>query len=268
VRHHRTGRRSGVRRAAGALALCGLLLAAPGARAAGSVQQVPTRDGVTTALYWSPVAGATTTVLLLPGGDGGFGRVDASGPSSRNFLVRSAALFEARGLNVAIFGRPSDRRALGFEERIGAAHVADVRGVLDHLRGLGAERVWLVGTSRGSISAAAAAIALPERVAGVVLSASVTRGRPGALTTQDLAALRAPVLVLHHALDACPTCAPQDVGVVVRSLTGAPVRKALLLTGGGPPTGDVCEAMHYHGFIGIEAAAVDAIAGWIARPVP
>jgi len=27
-------------------------------------------------------------------------------------------------------------------------------------------------------------------------------------------------------------------------------------------------ARHHHGFIGIEAEAVDAIAGWIAKPSP
>ena len=267
----RGGRRTGAwaRIAAATAALAALMAWPPAARAAGSVLQVATRDGVNTSLYWSPVAGATTTVLLFPGGDGGFGRVDANGPTGRNFLVRSAALFEARGLNVAIFGRPSDTPALGFEQRTGAAHLADVRGVLDHLRSLGAERIWLVGTSRGTVSATAAAIALPDHVAGLVLSASVTSARrAGAVPTQDLAAIRMPVLVVHHAQDACPICAPRDLPLIVQGLARAPVKKLLLLSGGGPPSGDVCEALHHHGFIGIEAEAVDAIAGWIAKPSP
>jgi hypothetical protein len=267
----RIGRRGGAwaHIAATTAALAALLAAPLVARAAGSVLQVVARDGVSTTLYWSPVAGATNTVLLFPGGDGGFGRVDAGGPTGRNFLVRSAALFEVRGLNVAIFGRPSDMPALGFEQRTGAAHLADVRGVLDHLRGLGADRVWLVGTSRGTVSATAAAIALPGHVAGLVLSASVTSARrAGAVPTQDLAAIRVPVLVVHHAQDACPICAPRNLPLIVEGLTRAPVKKLLLLSGGGPPSGDVCEALHHHGFIGVEAEAVDAITGWIARPSP
>jgi hypothetical protein len=98
-----------------------------------------------------------------------------------------------------------------------------------------------------------------------------------AATTAALAALLAAPLVghaagsvlqVHHPQDACPICAPRDLPLIVQGLARAPVKKLLLLSGGGPPSGDVCEALHHHGFIGVEAEAVDAITGWIARPSP
>ena len=39
-----------------------------------------------------------------------------------------------------------------------------------------------------------------------------------------------------------------------------------MLDGGGEPQGAACEALHWHGFIGMEKQAVDAIAAWIAAP--
>lgn len=37
--------------------------------------------------------------------------------------------------------------------------------------------------------------------------------------------------------------------------------------GGADPSGDVCDAQHWHGCIGMEREAVDQIAGWIRNPV-
>jgi len=36
--------------------------------------------------------------------------------------------------------------------------------------------------------------------------------------------------------------------------------------GGGGESGDPCEALHHHGFIGMEKEAVDLIVGWIQKP--
>jgi pimeloyl-ACP methyl ester carboxylesterase len=233
----------------------------------GRAIQLPTRAGVTSALWWQPTPGARATVLLLPGGRGGFGRIEDGRPTGANFLVRSAALFAAQGFNVAILGRPSDRDDLDFASRIGADHLADIERTIEFVRREHDVPVWLVGTSRGSISAAAAAIRLQGAVAGLVLSASVTaRDRPGGLPTQDLAAIRVPTLVIHHREDACPICRPGDTGAIVERLVNAPAREHILVEGGGPPRGDRCEALHWHGFVGVEAESVARIAEFVRRP--
>lgn len=101
------------------------------AHAEGTLFKVPTRPDVKTTLFWEPVEGAEATVLLFPGGGGGFGKVEDCKATSNNFLVRSAPYFTANGLNVAIFGRPSDLEDLDYADRISDTHMADVRKVLD-----------------------------------------------------------------------------------------------------------------------------------------
>eukprot|EP01030_Chromulinospumella_sphaerica_P006784 gene6784-6636_t len=237
--------------------------------AEGSLLKVPTRDGVTTTLFWEAVPGAKATVLLFPGGAGGFGKVEAGGATGQNFLVRSAPYFVANGFNVAIFGRPSDTQDLDYADRISETHMADVRKVLEFVKHKADAPVWLVGTSRGTISATAAAIHLPGEMAGLVLTASVVSDqKPGAIPKQALDRIRVPVLVVHHAQDACPLCKPHEVPAILRGLTNAPVKKEIMLNGGANPTGHVCEALHWHGFIGMEREAVDGMAGWMKAPRP
>ncbi|KQV60216.1 hypothetical protein ASC95_01720 [Pelomonas sp. Root1217] len=230
---------------------------------------VATREGVVTPVFWQAAESARATVLLFPGGSGGFGRIEAGRPTSRNFLVRSAGEFAARGYNVAIFGKPSDTPDLGYSERISDTHMTDIREVLAAVRKKSLLPVWLVGTSRGTVSATAAAIRLQGDIAGLVLTSSIVAwDKPGAVPRQELAAIRVPVLVLHHAKDQCRQTLPRDVGYVPRGLTAAPVKKLVMVDGGADPTGDACEALHWHGFIGMETEAVQLITGWMDRPMP
>ena len=235
--------------------------------AEGALFKVPTRDGVTTTLFWEPAPDAKATVFLFPGGAGGFGRIEAGKAMGMNFLIRSEPFFIANGFNVAIFGRPSDSQDLDYADRISDTHMADVRKVLEFVKHKADVPVWMVGTSRGTISATAAAINLPGEMAGVVLTSSVVSyKKPGAVPKQDLDRIRVPVLVLHQAKDACPWCQPHEVPAILRGLKNAPVKKEIMVSGGENPTGNVCEALHWHGFIGMEREAVDLIANWIKSP--
>jgi hypothetical protein len=247
-----------------------LAMASLCAQAEGTLFKLPTRAGVKTTLFWEAAPGATATVLLFPGGAGGFGQVEAGRATGGNFLVRSVPHFLAQGLNVAIFGRPDDMPELGYADRTGAAHLADVRAVLAFVRQHSSAPVWLVGTSRGTVSATAAAIELQDAaLAGVVLSSSVVKASTtGNVPGQNLAAIRLPVLVLHHRRDACALCRPEDVPAIVQGLVNAPVKKLLMVDGGANPEGEVCAARHWHGYIGMEAEAVQHIADWVRRPVP
>ncbi len=248
------------------LALC-LLTCVAAAHAEGDLLRVPTREGVTTTLFWEAAAQPKATVLLFPGGGGGFGRVESGRAQGGNFLVRSASHFLSAGYNVAIFGRPTDMAELDYADRIGELHLTDVACVLAFVKARSPLPVWLVGTSRGTISATAAAIRLQGEVAGVVLTSSVVSyKKPGAVPKQDLAAIKVPVLVLHHAKDACVLCQPHEVPFILRGLTNAPVKQLLMVDGGANPSGDPCEARHWHGFIGMESEAVSLMAGWMGQP--
>jgi predicted alpha/beta-hydrolase family hydrolase len=249
-----------------------LLVLATCAAAATRADQLitlPTRSGVTVSYWYMPHANASATLVLLPGGAGGIGLRDGR-PQSGNFLVRSRDLFAAEGFNVAIVGRPTDVADMDTGFRAGAAHMQDLGGVVDDLLARTNAPLWLVGTSRGTVSAAAAAIAIgPPRLAGVVLTSSITAFKlPGAVPTQRLSEVRVPVLVLHHEKDACPSCAPHEVSWILSGLTQAPVKKLLWASGGEGARGDPCEAFHWHGYVGMEAQAVQWIASWVRQPTP
>jgi predicted alpha/beta-hydrolase family hydrolase len=146
--------------------------------------------------------------------------------------------------------------------------MADVGAVLDFVRARADAPVWVIGTSRGTVSATAMAIRMQDRLAGLVLSSSVVSlKKPGAVPGQDLAAIGLPVLLFHHARDACAVCRPDEVPAILRGLRNAPVKKLIMADGGRDPTGDPCSALHWHGFVGMERDAVDLIADWLEKPV-
>ena len=246
-----------------------LMLAVPVLASENQLLNVDTRPGASVQIYYMKSDAAKATVVLLPGGAGGLGVKDET-PTSSNFLIRSRELFAAHGFNVAAVGKPSDREDLDFSYRVSANHIEDLRHVVSFLKRDAGLPVWLVGTSRGSISAAAAAIAFGnEELAGMVLTSSVTSiQKPGAVPYQALEAIRIPVLILHHERDACSASSPQEVARITRGLKNAPVKKEVFVNGGGSPTGDPCEALHWHGFIGMESDAVAIIAEWIKSPRP
>jgi pimeloyl-ACP methyl ester carboxylesterase len=157
-----------------------------------------------------------------------------------------------------------DRLIRKYGYRTSPEHVAEIAHVVDFARRAFGQPVWLVGTSRGSVSATAAAIALgPQQVQGLVLTASVTSKKPGAVPTQDLARIQVPTLVLHHRLDACHVCRPQEAARIPEALTAAPRKQFILVDGGSDPSGEPCEALHWHGFIHFEKETVGVIGGWV-----
>jgi len=190
-------------------------------------------------------------------------------PTSENFLVRNRARFAAARFNVAVVGRPSDQQDLTLAFRTSVDHVEDLRRIVDRLRRDTGKPVWLVGTSRGTTSAAAVGIALGKAVDGVVLSSSITDASlSGAMQNLPLGRLSVPVLVMHHRRDACKATPPGPVQSLVDALANAPVKRVLLLTAGGPVSGDPCEPRHWHGFAGMDEIAVGEIVDFVRNPTP
>jgi pimeloyl-ACP methyl ester carboxylesterase len=203
---------------------------------------------------------------------GSAGKVDLERETARtrpggNFLVRSRALFAQQGVAAAVMDAPSDQPT-GMQDtfRLGEAHTEDIGKVVADLKkrfpGL---PVFLVGTSRGTISAAAAGRRLGKEVNGVVLTATLflASGRQPGLSGFDFATVPVPLLFAHHTEDGC-TYTPYS------SAKGLSDRFPLISVSGGlPPQSDPCEAMSPHGFIGKEAETVKAIAQWMLKqPFP
>lgn len=234
----------------------------------GRLERIETR-GAVLPIYEVWNKNAVATVVLYSGSGGGFGKLGTDGwPGSPNFLIRSAKLFAAHPLNVVLVGRATDVSNLDGPTRIGDDHDLDNQAIFRAIKVKSSAPMWLVGTSMGTISVTAAATRdSGSNIAGIVLTSSVTGTRvKGAVLTQDLTKIKVPVLVLHHELDACRICTPEAAKKIAGELTNSPIKKTLLVTGGEGASGDPCEALHYHGFIGMEKEAVDLIANWVMHP--
>lgn len=249
------------------LALCAMQVSH-----AGTTQQVvdiPSRHGVTQRILLITPDSPRAAVILFAGGHGGLNIADdgSLGWGEGIFLMRARNLFAEQGLAVAIIDKPSDAPNLNRRRQI-PEHAADVKAVMNWLRnkqpGL---PVWLVGTSRGTQSAAYVAIAMSDAAdgpAGLVLTSSMLADketRP--LPKMALDQIKIPALVVHHEQDSCEYSLYADVPRLMNKLSESP-RKALYTATGGASKGDACEGFAYHGYNGIEQEVVAKIAAWIS----
>jgi hypothetical protein len=233
---------------------------------------IPTRPGVTQRMVILTPDKPKTVVVLFAGGHGGL-QITPTGNfkwGASNFVVRTRQIFASKSLLVAVVDAPSDRQNPpylgGFRQT--PEHVADIKAVITWLRQQNNIPVWLVGTSRGTQSAAFITTQLTPANGGpdgLVLTSSMLTDKSGRpVPEMPLEKIQVPTLVVHHKQDGCEYCKYDDLPRLMDKLTAVP-RKELLTFEGGKTQGDPCEAMAYHGYNGIEQKVVDAIAEWITR---
>ena len=223
----------------------------------------------------TPQAAPTMALVLLAGGTG-LVDLDEAGCARAlrgNSLVRAVPSFVAGGAVTALVDAPAEWR--------GQHGLSTFRLEPDHAEALGlAVRalretyrvpVWIVGTSRGAISAANAAARLQGANApdGAILTAPVSAGGRGNLpfVSQDvfqlpLARISIPLFVLGHANDACVRSPPGNVPRIVEAASASPRKRATIMTGGpGAPANDpqACEGRSPHGFEGQQDEMVSHI---------
>lgn len=227
--------------------------------------------------------GAPVTLALLVGGSGHLDLDEQGCPRllRGNSLVRALPLFEAAGFGTALIDAPSDHHQedglAGF--RSAAAHAQDLGQVMANLRQRTAASVWLIGTSRGAISATNAASRLSGASApdGLVLTSALMAAPSRAqkawvmqsIFDLDLAAIRMPLLFLGHALDSCPR-SPADRMQEAAARTQSARRQVVTMQGGPGSAGltdlQACEGRSPHGFIDQEAEMVGHIIQFIRAP--
>lgn len=238
------------------------------ALAAEQLVKLPTRPGIEQP-FWllEPVGAPVASVILFTGGEGRLGSTVETGLAGTNFLVRSRDKFAAQGFLVAIVDVPSDHPSGLGEFRASSEHAADIAVVIAYLRHKAPVPVWLVGTSRGTVSAANAAARLKESGAdGLVLTSSIispSRRAASILGSVEVEKITVPTLFVHNRDDACPVCMFSGVAGLMNAFSHVPKRDLIAFAGGDPPQSDPCEALSRHGYIGIESDVVTAIAQWI-----
>jgi hypothetical protein len=252
-------------------------LVGPNAAAEETMLKIESRPGVSEVMVLTPArvpneladerrsdsvagqGGAKNVVIVLEGGSGHlrFGKTpDADKLTIYGSLpVMARQELADRVGAVALLTQPSDRSVMDQQWRDSNEHVADIAAaVMVVQQRFPGAKVWLLGLSNGSWSAAHAGAALQDRLAGVVLM-SVAQG---AFSTRGFAGIRIPVLVVQHRRDACLPYS--NIEEQARWHTLVTVDDARL-----PRPGRIlkCGDDGAHNFYGSEAAVIAAVAQWI-----
>ena len=260
--------------------------AASTANSCGEVVTIGTHDRTTTRYTFAhtegaPVQGARIALVLLVGGGGHLNLDDKGCPRALtgNSLVRMLPFFHDAGLVTALVDAPSDHPGedglAGF--RITTQHADDLGKVIADVRTRTNGSVWLVGTSRGTISAVNVASRLsgPSAPDGLVLTSALMSGDVGARkswvahTVFDLRleAIKIPVLVVGHAADNCVRSPAGLMGNITARTHG--VRQQAVTVTGGPinpgraPSIAACEGRAPHGYVDQEAEVAAGMARFI-----
>jgi pimeloyl-ACP methyl ester carboxylesterase len=260
-----------------------------------SIVSIPTPRGVQQPFILIKPDHAIASVILFAGGNGVLGlnkvpppAVGADAFVNGNFLVRSREKFAEHGFMVAVIDVASDHQdGVTPIIRVSKDHAIDIGAVADYLKSQADVPVWLVGTSAGSWSAAAGAIAAGRdgiatgSIDGLVLTSTVTRIARGSAiarafpefarnypdSAMALSEIRVPTLMMWHSDDACEYTPALDARVLAKRLTQATKMEIALLNGGNPSKSDECDAYAAHGYYGIETEAVDRIADFITANI-
>lgn len=243
-----------------------LLLVSGFAHGQVEVIEVTTRPDVTVRFVYARAENPVASAVLFQGGGGNIGIFRNGSMRVENFLSGGAGRFTRNGISVAIVDVPSDRRTLD-DFRHTPEHAQDTAAVIAFLRQQGNLPVWAIGTSNGSLSAAAAAALLKERGPdGIVLTSSTTsKPLPAAHPVTDAALdqVTVPALFVHHKNDGCRVTPYGAIPGVMESMKKAG-KVELITVEGGEERGNPCHT-GYHQFLGIEAQVTRQIADWIKR---
>ena len=205
-------------------------------------------------------------------GDAATGTITASGG---NFLVRTSQLFANAGYLAIAMDRPSDRptatpanETLNLDAyRVSVDHATDILAVLRQVNTDNLD-VFLAGTSRGAISV----VGQNPIAAGIAISSAVTNGLVvGNLNVQlQPSFVQRPAHVLLNTDDLCPVTTPAGSQALFNNLIAAGVNAAIDAVSGGvavttgtPDQVDICGALNFHGYLGIEPTAVGRTTAWL-----
>ena len=236
-----------------------------------SLIMLDTRLGVTQQIFIEQPKNTRANLILFAGGKGKIKLNSSRYKNNKNFLVRSRQLFIDTGLTTILIDAPSDKQdKLGMLKgfRNSQKHVKDIEAVIDYVRSLSNKPIWLVGTSRGTESAAYAAIHLNDKIDGVVLTSSISRTDNKGTSVTDLALdkITVPVLSIHHKEDKCKATIPMVIkSIKSKAYNSSRVETKLFSGGDEPISKNPCQARTYHGYLGIEEDVVNFMYDFISE---
>jgi hypothetical protein len=245
-----------------------------GALAQQEIVTLVTRPGVTQSYFLTSIPKDLRAVAVLFPGSGGLINLRNEGGKIRfgteNFLVGSRSEFIKCGAVAAILDAPSDQQrnwGMTDEFRRGVLHFTDISAIVAELgKRFPGVAIFLIGTSRGSVSVAALGAKFDQRVAGVVLTSTMFRAATGKAREQgpglsgfDFATIKLPALFVHHVSDQCEYTPYSDA---TRLSDQFPL---VTIFGGDSPQSGPCDAFSAHGYVGREPATVEQIVNWMLK---
>ena len=238
-----------------------------------SVQRVALGRGGDLNVLVSKRSGTTpsTAILLFAGYPGILKlREEAGSPAfelAGNFLLRARRFLNTDKTFTVAVDCPVDQwNACGDEYRSSAQHVADIADVIAAVKAAhGAQQVYVVGTSYGTVSSSFLARGLAGKIDGAVHTATFTDPRSGRqahgapMASFDWSKAEVPQLFIHHRDDPCELT--RYASVVARK-GNVPL---ITVEGVANPRGEACLAFTAHGFAGREGAVMTALQQWITE---
>ena len=180
-----------------------------------------------------------------------------------SYVVRARMHFRDSDTAVVLIDSASDmwERAQDQHFRQSATHLNDVKQVVADIKTrLPGAKIYLVGTSMGTVSAAHSGKTLGKEVDGVVLTSSIFEGNR-TLGYFDFSEYPVPLLFVHHVDDPCKWTPYWPVKKLADKYPVIEVR------GGEAVRDNGCGPMGPHGFLGLEKEVALEIKNWIhGRP--
>lgn len=256
------------------VALSALLAVSAGHAANSRLVKIQTPRGVHQAFILVTSDKPVASAILFAGGNGLLGLTSATTMKSNaeNFVVRTRDMLAAQGIVAAVVDAPSDQiKGMNAIFRMSAAHAGDIAAVAAYLKKQADVPVWLIGTSMGTFSAAEGAIAAGN-VDGLVLTSTITRvsphwyiakSYPDGVASMPLSRVTVPTLIVAHRNDGCEYAPPSGAAELKHRLTKASKVEVVMIEGGRRPKSKPCEPFAQHGYFGVEAETVSAIAKFI-----
>lgn len=242
------------------------------------IVRLGTRPNVEQAYLLLRQAPPPRAVAVLITGGYGLLKLEGAGNDIRwsqqgtSYVVINRLQFLDDATAVAIVDVPTDQRNFGATPKFrkSAEHATDLRAVVADLKArLPGARIYLVGTSQGSTSAAFVGKALGKEIDGVALTASVFVWAPASwgylsdsnLSDFDFAQIQVPLLIVHHRDDPCPITPYAPAAELA-------AKYPLITVSGGLPVQDKgCGPRGPHGFLGREREVAVEILNWMhGRP--
>jgi hypothetical protein len=134
--------------------------------------------------------------------------------------------------------------------------VERVQALLDDLhRRFPEARIYVMGTSRGTLDTMALADYLSDRVAGEIHTSSMQR-----ITYFDARKYHNRQLIVHHRDDSC-----RNTPITAAQWAHDHYGDELILMDGGISEGEACGPFAHHGYNGIEKQTADVIKQWVRQ---